>query len=97
MEAPVSVYMMAYRTEFINDECKAKMLHEWTVVDWHSWIQKVEHPSQLNAALTVLSGKRSKSLGQDGAKWRVVKEMIHERRRQIGKSEIDSACCSANV
>jgi hypothetical protein len=74
------------RTEFINDQCKAQMLNQWSLVDWHNWIQKAKHPAQLNAALIVIagkSGKRDKSLSQHGAKWRLIKDLIHERRQAL--------------
>ena len=74
------------RTEFLNDQCKAQMLNEWSLVDWHNWIQKANHPAQLNAALIAIagkSGKRDKSLGQHGAKWRLIKDLIHDRRKEV--------------
>ena len=75
-----------HRTEFLNDEMREQMLNEWSLVDWHNWIQKTGHPAQLNAALVMLAGrpkKRDKSLSQHGAKWRLIKELIQERRKAL--------------
>ena len=74
---------MIHRTDYLSADLKQLMLHEWSIIDWHNWIQKADHPAAINQALVLIAPNRSKSLNAGARKWAVIREMLQDRRRQL--------------